>query len=74
MQQLLSIKEASFREGVDLAKLTKELGEGVNAISSTAYPRRVCCGRESQQDGNCRMTNSISHLLIVWISTELVKL
>lgn len=74
MQQLLNIKEASVREGVDLAKLSKQLGEAVNAISSTAHPGRMCCGKESQHDGNCRMTNSISHLPIVWVSTESIKL
>lgn len=74
MQQLLSIKETSFTEGVDLAKLPKQLGEGVNAISSTAHPSRKCGSKESQQDGNCKMTNSISHLPIVWVSTESIKL
>lgn len=65
MESLLSIKEASFREDVDLAKFSKELGEGVNALSSTAHSRRKGCDKESQQDGNCRITDSVSHLPIV---------
>lgn len=71
---ILSNKAESFREGVDLAKLSKELVETFNIISPTTHPRRMCCGKESQQDENCRMTNSVSHLPIVCVSTKSIKL